>query len=384
MQNLNFFTPLVYKYQTSTKIQEFFHAVEENIDAYFYLGGKRVLLVMKNENGIYIAKNKEGRYYANLETDRRADFKSCLIDAVKVASWFTVVIPAFLMAGKLLFRYMHHHYPLKITAKYGTLAFRREYIFKVLKFPLDQILLDQSACVNNVTQMLSKRNFVAKMGFSPDIEGRQENGAIEYVREVGKQFYADSNSFNRLALNNKTIYAKNKDPLLSKREIIANYFQQFAVKLVHKMSALVHQSFSADIVDKIYEILLRSFPQELTMIFKLTSRQNLEFNVCEKNGYTTIDCIDYISVGDAEVTTVNKKDFIDFDKYDLKEGLSIGYLGIFKRVTVPSKELIGDYKFENRFPNLTGNGLPNLKVDMVVTPFFRTIEEAKKSMLTQI
>ncbi|WP_068469672.1 DUF648 domain-containing protein [Candidatus Protochlamydia phocaeensis] len=88
---INFFTAI--KYEESDR--SFSHSLLEIVDNYFYLGGKKAHVIQ--------SKTKDGKQKAVLaDTD-----SSILARVAKVVSYFTVVIPTFLLVAKLILRSTH-------------------------------------------------------------------------------------------------------------------------------------------------------------------------------------------------------------------------------------------------------------------------------------
>lgn len=87
MNRISFFTPVYYEDKPkSTK--EF---LLEKVDAYFYLGGRRARVIVRTEEN-------------SQEVDLVADSPSMLTTSIKIASYFTIVIPLIILTAKVFLR----------------------------------------------------------------------------------------------------------------------------------------------------------------------------------------------------------------------------------------------------------------------------------------
>jgi hypothetical protein len=396
MANLGFLIPVTYNYSGSSLLQKAAHFIEENVDAYFFLGGKRVYLILKNENGNQCAKTSDGKYFANIETDDRASFRKCMIDAAKIVSRFTLIIPAFLMAGKLLFRYAHHYYPLEVTIEHGRLSARQEHFFNAFspEISVDSIEVSSKSKLN-LLSMLSDKALNKKCGVypDPDIEAHTSTGTIEYVREIGEKFFKSVNRIKKLTINNERVIDVGFPKILKKpyvtsskkykgmrnnyrKEKVQKVFQRLESDLIYKITAWVHPSFNLKIINEIFTKLYSTLSKKVAEapIFSFSDDQVYEYEIRTDEENLQLEGKCYLAINDM-MPLQNQSNFTDWNKYDPKAPMTIGYLGIYQRIFVPKKELI-EYK--------SGKGLPNLKVDVVITPLSKNLKESESRMIQSI
>ena len=384
MMKLEFLTPVVYNYSGSTFLKRVAHSLEENIDAYFFLGGKRAHLILKTEDGKYFAKTNEGKYFVNFENDDRASFRQIVLDAIKIASWFTLVIPAFLMAGKLLFRYAHHDYPLEVTVEHGRLSARQEHFFKELT-PLISKAPNHShdEIKKDLIGMLSDKELNKRSSLYPDIEIQKEDGSLEFVREIGSQFYHDSSRVDGITINglsitdclhknaidNKEQNSKDKGDEL-RREITQKFMQKLGIDLGKSITPWIHQSFNSKDINDIFTFLYKGLgTKKEEPIYSLNNIGGYQFDVTTDDENIQLEGTLYLSIND-NFPIENSGNFIDRDKLGEKP-LPLGCLGIYKRIFVPKADL----KYY-----VSGKDIPRLKVDPIAGPLSKSVGDAKKLM----
>lgn len=94
MSGISFFTPVNYDCLSKSIGQ----CLLENVDAYFHLAGEKAVAPSGVING-----SAEGVYIVNEET-------SFLITALKVASYFTLILPLIMLVAKVILRCTHDFY----------------------------------------------------------------------------------------------------------------------------------------------------------------------------------------------------------------------------------------------------------------------------------
>ncbi len=103
MSDLHFFTPITYGTLPKTTSQSLLEAT----DAYFYLGGKRAYVIAGR-----VEQGKEGVLLLE-------ESSSFVVSALKVASYFTIVIPLLVLVVKIALRSMHKVHLIDARAELG-------------------------------------------------------------------------------------------------------------------------------------------------------------------------------------------------------------------------------------------------------------------------
>ena len=96
MNKVNFFTPVSYQMQSKSTCQ----SLLETVDNYFYLGGKKALVVHANEHELRAAV-----------VDSKQSFLTTLL---KVVSYCTVILPAILLLAKAILRWTQPAYEIDV------------------------------------------------------------------------------------------------------------------------------------------------------------------------------------------------------------------------------------------------------------------------------
>lgn len=91
MSTVSFFTPICYEYPKT-----FREYVQEEVENYFYLGGKRAYVISR--------KREDGSQSVVIRSQQQNKIARVIIGAVKIASYATIVLPLLALVAKVAFR----------------------------------------------------------------------------------------------------------------------------------------------------------------------------------------------------------------------------------------------------------------------------------------
>ncbi|NGX48542.1 MAG: Bis(5'-nucleosyl)-tetraphosphatase, symmetrical [Candidatus Anoxychlamydiales bacterium] len=94
--------PISFAKQTGIKYRIF-----DFVEDYFYLGGKKAVVISKNESGSYLYE---------IKNNPQNRFKKIILTALKIASWVTVIIPFIMYVAKFVLR-KTNQFELKKSSK---------------------------------------------------------------------------------------------------------------------------------------------------------------------------------------------------------------------------------------------------------------------------
>ncbi len=136
-----FFTPIVYESAQKTWKQQ----VAEACDNYFYLGGKKICLL----------NNKETRPF-----EQKPSFRETLLTALKVTSYFTIVLPTFFFFAKLAFRpNIVVSAPVNLNNEHFTKLFNAPYDEDKLRhFGLSNLDIEKASLLNSKLRSMTHEN----------------------------------------------------------------------------------------------------------------------------------------------------------------------------------------------------------------------------------
>lgn len=404
MEKLGFFTPIFHRDPNASFLSKVGHSVESNVDAYFTLKGKRAYIIDASQT-------RHGYVVESGSTNHSA-FRKVIVGALKVATWFTVIIPAFLLVGKLLFRFAHGFYPINATVKKGGQSNQKNSskIFKsTLNKPIEaasgakmdyvsvqranemEKTVNQKLTVNegvdflkifheSVTEdsntpneevkddlvgFLRDENIATMIKLNPPLVITKEGQEFD-IHEVRETFFTDSNRLRELKVNGKlinnvTVSQEERRNDAKSRAVTTNLLQHLDPDLADRVTLWVHQSLfsknwnliTADIVNAYAKMGLIEDIQH-----KVGHAEGLQFEITTDEENIQIEATIHYVIENTEENETPKL-----------------YYGIHKRIFLPKKELLA-FNLESG----SKSDLPNMKVDQVVTPITQSFEESEALM----
>jgi hypothetical protein len=105
MSTINFFTAVTFEERANPSFSQL---LLEDVDSYFYLGGKRACVIAGH------TKNGSEGVFLQSHTP------SSVTTALKVMSYFTLVLPAIMLVAKVILRSTHHFHLVEKRASGGS------------------------------------------------------------------------------------------------------------------------------------------------------------------------------------------------------------------------------------------------------------------------
>lgn len=368
LQQIGFFMPVVHDYQADTILGSVAHFVEDNIDAYFALHGRRAFIISPK-------KAASGENLVHFGQEEHCLFRRVIVSALKVATWATIIIPAILLLGKLIFRCANGCYPYKSQYEVtkGDLNARDDYYSKLIAEQLPPLMHQSNKEIKkDVIGFLTDKAVNAMQTL---VQPPLKDKAGGDVKEIAGQFYADCNRLDKLIINHDEISdvgiikkdVQILDEIDHKRRLITQAMLKSVEKpLVQKLTAWIHQGIHAQATTLVKPLLEKYGDSEKGLFLYPTQSGGYTFDVKTTETHVQLEATLIIKMVDM---LPQIQGGFDTKNYTKKDGL--GYFGIYKRIYVPKQDLID---FDPK------KGLKGLKVEQIITPVFETDLEAQKAL----